>query len=75
MISIAFKKKSLVALERMRHPEGCVYVYAPVICIYVCAAAFFLSAAWCSAGHVELTGADQLLFTSYIPSSLCFQSL
>lgn len=48
----------------MSHPEGCVCVYAAVICIYVCLAALFLSGPWCSAGHVVLTGADQLLFTS-----------
>lgn len=44
--------------------EGCIYVYAPVLRIYVCLTALFLSCPWCSAGHVVLTGADQLLSTS-----------
>lgn len=48
----------------MSRPEDCIYVYAPVICIYMCLAALFLSCPWCSAGHVVPTGANQLLSTS-----------
>lgn len=48
----------------MSRPEGCIYVYAPVIRIYMCLTALFLSCPWCPAGHVVLTGADQHLSTS-----------
>lgn len=43
------KKKSLVALGRMTHSKGCIYVYAPVICIYVRSPVLSLSCLWCSA--------------------------
>lgn len=68
MIRISLRK-NLHGLKN-ESPEGGIYVYAPVIHIYVCLTAFFLSCPWCSAGHVMLTGADQFPSTSTFFQSL-----